>query len=50
MVLDERLEYGTLEFHGELKSERGENKQGGASSGSSNQRVRLNSSDCCKSG
>lgn len=35
MVLDGKLEYGTLKLHRELKNERGENKQVGANSGSS---------------
>lgn len=35
MVLDGKLEYGTLKFHREMKNERGGNKQAGANSSSS---------------
>lgn len=41
MVLDGKLEYGTLKFHRELKNKRGKNKQVGTNSGSPESRRRL---------
>lgn len=39
MLLDGKLEYGTLKLHRELKNERAEKKQVGANSGSESHHV-----------